>query len=188
MTTFPQSNLALCRPFLSPNVQKTYLCLCDSKRTLAPLPLPQPSSPTSDDLDHLLANSPHLAVYIRKLDYHVSKKEFCQKEIFMVVTYVQEIGQVADAKHNLLALRRKLETWLDDITRAKTSPTSPPFSDYHQHPSVINLELSFGRFGRMCQSKKFGDSVFRVLEWCWENFGGINAHTCDAWTLGDKLG
>ena len=34
------------------------------------------SSPTSDDFNHLLSNSPHLAVYIRKLDYFVSKNEF----------------------------------------------------------------------------------------------------------------
>ena len=33
-------------------------------------------SPTSDDLNHLLSNSPHLAVYIRKLDYNVDKEEF----------------------------------------------------------------------------------------------------------------
>ena len=34
-----------------------------------------PSS-TSDNLNHLLSKSPHLAVYIRKLDYKVNQKEF----------------------------------------------------------------------------------------------------------------
>ena len=34
------------------------------------------SSPTSDDLNRLLLNSPHLAVYIRKLYYLVNKKDF----------------------------------------------------------------------------------------------------------------
>ena len=34
------------------------------------------SPPTSDDLNHLLSNSPHLAVYIRKLDYTVDEEEF----------------------------------------------------------------------------------------------------------------
>ena len=34
------------------------------------------SSPTSDDLNHLLSNSPPLAVYIRKLYYLVNKKDF----------------------------------------------------------------------------------------------------------------
>ena len=39
------------------------------------------SSPTSDDLDHLLSDSPHLAVYIRKLDYQVRvvEREFDPK-------------------------------------------------------------------------------------------------------------
>ena len=38
-----------------------------------------PSSPTSNDLNHLLSNSPHLAVYIRNLDYHVMQKEFAKR-------------------------------------------------------------------------------------------------------------
>ena len=37
------------------------------------------SPATSDDLNHLLLNSPHLAVYIRELNYHVIKKEFGPK-------------------------------------------------------------------------------------------------------------
>ena len=36
---------------------------------------PSPNA-TSDDLNHLLSNSPHLAVYIRKLDYNVDEREF----------------------------------------------------------------------------------------------------------------
>ena len=36
----------------------------------------QRDSPTSYDLNHLLSNSPHLAVYIRKLDYNVDEEEF----------------------------------------------------------------------------------------------------------------
>jgi hypothetical protein len=40
------------------------------------------SSPTSDDLNHFLSNSPHLAVYyIRTLDYYVNEKEFVTKRI-----------------------------------------------------------------------------------------------------------
>ena len=38
-------------------------------------------SPTSDDLNDLLSNSPHLAVYIRRLEYHVHKKEFVRKRL-----------------------------------------------------------------------------------------------------------
>jgi hypothetical protein len=40
-----------------------------------------PSFPTSDDFNHLLSNSPHLAVYIRNLDYHVHKGEFAAKRL-----------------------------------------------------------------------------------------------------------
>ena len=37
------------------------------------------STPTSDDLNHLLSNSPHLAEYIRELDYRFVRKEFSSK-------------------------------------------------------------------------------------------------------------
>ena len=98
----------------------------------------------------------------------------------MVVTYVQVIGQVIEAKHKLLTLRTRHETRLDVIIWAKDSPTPPPLSDSHQHQSVNNPELCFGGFGRLCQSKKNEDSVFRVLEWCWEIYGAITRHTGDA--------
>ena len=34
-------------------------------------------SPTSDNFNHLLSNSPHLAVYVRDLDYHFNKERDC---------------------------------------------------------------------------------------------------------------
>ena len=40
------------------------------------------SSPTSDVLNHLLSNSPHLAVYIRNLAYYINEMEFVT-EIFL---------------------------------------------------------------------------------------------------------
>ena len=51
-------------------MQKTYLCLSVT------LNARRPSSPTTDDLNRLLSNSPHLAVYIRTLYYFVNRKEF----------------------------------------------------------------------------------------------------------------
>ena len=36
---------------------------------------------TSDDLNHLLSNSPHLAVYIRNLHYNVNENEFVPKRL-----------------------------------------------------------------------------------------------------------
>ena len=70
----------------------------------------------------------------------------------MVVIYVQEIGQVTAAKDNalLVFLANVSTTRLDVIIRAKYSPT-PPSSNSHQHQSFRNLELPFGRFGRLCQ-------------------------------------
>ena len=79
----------------------------------------------------------------------------------MVVTYVQEIGQVTEAK--LLPLRRQ-ENRLDVIFRAKGSPASPSSSDSHQHQAVSIPELCFRRFGRLCKFKRIGDWVVRVLE------------------------
>ena len=38
-------------------------------------------SPSSDDLNHLLSNSPHLAVYIRELGYFVNQKEFDRERL-----------------------------------------------------------------------------------------------------------
>ena len=62
------SFLALCRKHIF-----TYVAL--NRR--------HPDSPTStsDDLNHLLSNSPHLAVYIRDLDYNFSEKEFDAKRL-----------------------------------------------------------------------------------------------------------
>ena len=37
--------------------------------------------PTSNDLNHLLSNSPHLAVYVRTLDYYVNENEFVPKRL-----------------------------------------------------------------------------------------------------------
>ena len=56
------------------------------------------SSPTSDDLNHLLSNTPHLAVYIRNLKYYVNKKEFIENRfswllpMFMKLVMLQELN------------------------------------------------------------------------------------------------
>ena len=94
----------------------------------------------------------------------------------MVVTFVQEISEVTEAK---LLPRIRQKSRLDVIFRAKGSPASPPTSDSHQHQTVCILELPFRRFGRLCQSKRIGDWVVRVLEWCWGIFGVITHHTGD---------
>ena len=95
----------------------------------------------------------------------------------MVVIYVQEIGQVTEAKDMLLTLRTRQESRLDVIIRAEYSFTSPPSSNPHQPQSVHNPELRFGRFGRLCQFKKIADLFFTLLDWHWEILGGITRHT-----------
>ena len=62
------SFLALCRKHIFASVT-----LNDLKR--------RSPSPTSDDFYHLLSNSPHLAVYIRELEYIVNKEEFVAKRL-----------------------------------------------------------------------------------------------------------
>ena len=62
------SFIALCRKHIFASVT-----LNDLKR--------RPPSPTSDDFYHLLSNSPHLAVYIRELEYIVNKEEFVAKRL-----------------------------------------------------------------------------------------------------------
>ena len=45
----------------------------------------RPVSPTPVDLNRLLSNSPHLAVYIRKLDYYIdNNKEFARKRPWLM--------------------------------------------------------------------------------------------------------
>ena len=53
-----------------------------------------PSSSTSDDLNHLLSNSPHLAVYILNLDYHLNKKykkEFIKKRVLWLLPMFKKL-------------------------------------------------------------------------------------------------
>ena len=57
----------------------SFLPLC-RKHIFASVTLKAYSSPTSDDLNNLLSNSPHLAVYIQKLVYRVNEKEFVAKK------------------------------------------------------------------------------------------------------------
>ena len=49
------------------------------------------SPPTSDDLNHLLSNSPHLAVYIRKLDYNVDKEEFVAERFIWLLPMFKKL-------------------------------------------------------------------------------------------------
>ena len=54
---------------------------------------PQPS-PTSDDLNHLLSNSPHLAVYIRRLNYRVSEQEFAKRRFLWLLPMFKKLVEL----------------------------------------------------------------------------------------------
>ena len=52
---------------------------------------PAGTRPSSDNFNRLLSNSPHLAVYIRKLDYHVTKKEFLSRRYLWLLPMFKKL-------------------------------------------------------------------------------------------------
>ena len=59
----------------------------------------RPVSPTSDDLNQLLLDSPHLAFYIRKLVYLVNnKKEFVRKRLSWLTSMFQKLVKLTKLK------------------------------------------------------------------------------------------
>ena len=57
------------------------------------LDIRRPSS-TSDNLNRLLSNSPHLAVYIRKLDYNVDEEEFVAERFTWLVPMFKNLVEL----------------------------------------------------------------------------------------------
>ena len=56
----------------------------------------QLSPPTSDDLNRFLLNSPHLAVYIRKLIYFVNKKEFVTERFSWLIPMFKKLVKLQE--------------------------------------------------------------------------------------------
>jgi len=140
---------------------------------------PSSRSPTTDDLYFLLSASSHLAMCIRKLVYHAVAVEFFTekwKQLALVFKKLVKL-ETLHISYSVIMPSRKLD-W-DVTTPEKSASASAPSSDTHQHQSIRNPELSCGRFGRVCQSKRVGDCVFRVFVWCWAVSGGISHHTGD---------
>ena len=79
--------------------------------------------PTSDDLNRLLSNSPHLAVYIRELKYHVSKKEFVVKRLPWLLAMFKKLVklQKLTIRHSLSSRCRKLD-WMSSSVRKVLLP------------------------------------------------------------------
>ena len=55
-------------------------------------------SPTSDNFNHLLSNSPHLAVYVRDLDYHFNKREFVAKRLPWLISMFKKLVKLQELR------------------------------------------------------------------------------------------
>ena len=79
--------------------------------------------PTSDDLNRLLSNSPHLAVYIRELKYHVSKKEFVVKRLPWLLAMFKKLVklQKLTIRYSPSSRCKKLD-WMSSFSRKVLLP------------------------------------------------------------------
>ena len=86
----------------------SFLPLC-RKHLFASVTLNSRSYPvphTSDDLNQLLSDSPHLAVYIRELDYHVHKREFVGKRLPWLLPMFKKLVRLRKLKLSYLFPQR----------------------------------------------------------------------------------
>ena len=105
----------------------SYLLLC-RKHIFASVTLNarQSSSPTSDDLNNLLSNSPHLAVYILNLDYYLSrsKKEFIENRILWLLPMFKKLVNLQSLTISYCSYtlpRLKLD-WMSSLERKVLLP------------------------------------------------------------------
>ena len=100
----------------------SFLPLC-RKHIFAYVTLHAPSFPTSDDLNQLLSNSPHLAVYIRKLDYNVSKKEFAKRRFLWLIPMFEKLVRLQFLTISYLGSSRcKRLDWMSSSERKVLLP------------------------------------------------------------------
>ena len=82
----------------------------------------RPISPTSDDLNHLLSNSPHLAVYIRKLVYYIpDKKEFVRKRLPWLTSMFKKLVKLQRLRIGYLPSGQTLD-WMSPSARKLLLP------------------------------------------------------------------
>ena len=93
-------------------------------------------SPTSDDLNQLLLDSPHLAVYIRKLDYFVTNKEFVKKRLPWLSSMLNKLVklQKLDIHYSHPQRSRRLD-WMSSSARKVLIPLL-------HLPTITNITLS----------------------------------------------
>ncbi|KAF8810936.1 hypothetical protein BYT27DRAFT_7336460 [Phlegmacium glaucopus] len=102
----------------------------------------------SDDIDYLLSKSPHLAVYIRKMVYHIDAKEtFTKKWSSSAMSVFKKLVKLQALSICYIRLGRQLD-WMLPQTRQGLLPLLhfPTLTDI----SLCGIEnLLFGRFGRI---------------------------------------
>jgi hypothetical protein len=83
----------------------------------------RPLSPTSDGFNDLLSNSPHLAVYIRNLDYHVNKREFTAKRLPWLLSMFKKLVKLQELSisYSPSAPARRLD-WMSSSERKVLLP------------------------------------------------------------------
>ena len=99
----------------------------------------RPYSPTSDNLDYLLSNSPHLAVYIRKLKYFVTKREFVAKRLLWLLPMFKKLVKLR--KLSIIyspagvSARGKVLDWMSSSVRKVLLPLL-------HFPTLTSIKLS----------------------------------------------
>ena len=161
----------VCRSFLALHRKHIFAYVVLNKR--------HPISPTSDDLNHLLSNSPRLAIYIRDLDYNVNEKEFVTKRLpWLSFMFKKLVKLQALSIGYLPSVRGSRLDWKSSSKRKILLPLL-------HLPTLTSISLrAFRNFALAdlagyVNLKKIAD-FFRVLDWRWKFFGGITRHTRDA--------
>ena len=100
----------------------------------------QPSSPISDDLNQLLSNSPHLAVYILNLDYHLNKKykkEFAKNRASWLLPMFKKLVKLQSLKisYDPYTSRKKVFDWMPLYERKVLLPLL-------HFPTLTSINLS----------------------------------------------
>ena len=101
----------------------SFLPLC-RKHIFASVTLDELSS-TSDDLNHLLSNSPHLAEYIRVLDYHVTEKEFIKKRFSWLLPMFKKLVKLQKLSISYSSCTRDAPNRLDWMSSSERKVLLP---------------------------------------------------------------
>ena len=98
------------------------------------LDIRRPSS-TSDNLNRLLSNSPHLAVYIRKLDYNVDEEEFVAERFTWLVPMFKKLVKLRKLSISYMYYRFGKIDWMSSSERQVLLPLL-------HFPTLTSISLS----------------------------------------------